>query len=202
MKLDNILKELKTECFFKEVFDETTDRTNNQLYIDYPRKIVHARANYDRKQWDVSFWGSHSEFATPDVRYEIHKTYAALISEHGFKNLDVLCDFCKEHPQALVNEKTTDEYNFYFEGEYCYYWLRCITRSNEYNIYLHAFLKSEDIFTEYFKCLDLLKASGKLNKQGEVSFLRKKYPMMEYDCVRFIVKKWLEANGRKENNAD
>lgn len=68
-----------------------------------------------------------------------------LTAQGAFPNLSALTAYCESHPEARVNESRTDEYNFYLDGELCCYWLRCITREKDYNLYLHAFIKSAPV---------------------------------------------------------
>lgn len=135
----NILNKLQIECPFPEVFADS-EKEPDQLYDTYRRKIVHIRADYDGNKWWNTIWPHHDELATPEIRKEVDSVYEALTADGAFNNLFALLSFCKAHPDAMVNSASNDEYNFYFEGELCCYWLRCITRFRDYNLYLHAFL--------------------------------------------------------------
>lgn len=84
------------------------------------------------------------ELATSNMRKEIVATYDLLVSAEGFPNLSALTAFCRAHPHAQGSEHSNDEYNFYFEREQCFYWLRCFTTQNEHNMYLNAFLKTNE----------------------------------------------------------
>lgn len=135
MNNKSILSELKTECSFPEVFEDFEGNT-------YRRKIGHIRADYDGYRWWNTIWPCHKELSTPDISAEIDKVYFRLITENAFSSLTALSEFCQKHPEAVVSADQKDEYNFYFEGEYCLFWIRCITRCGDYNIYLHAFRKN------------------------------------------------------------
>ena len=135
MNNKSILNELKTKCSFPEVFEDVEGNT-------YRRKIGHIRADYDGYRWWNTIWPCHKEFSTPDISAEIDEIYSRLISKNAFSSLTALSEFCKKHPEAVVSADQKDEYNFYFEGKYCLFWIQCITRRGDYNIYLHAFRKN------------------------------------------------------------
>lgn len=132
----SILSELKTECFFQEVLDDLDAKTG------YPkRKIGHMRADYDGFRWWNKPFPCNNDICTAEMAHEIDRVYARLISDDAFYNLAAMKRFCNAHSDAADRSNCQDEYNFYFEGEYCLFWIRCITRSKDYNLYLHAFTK-------------------------------------------------------------
>lgn len=138
MERKPILSELKEECSFPEVFQiKETDRWGHPVY---QRKIGHIRADYDGNKWWNTVWPCNKKLLTSQISKEIDWVYDQLISQEAFQDLTALRAFCKKHPEAAVGT-STDEYNFYYDGAYCTYWLRCITRSGDYNLYLHAFRK-------------------------------------------------------------
>ena len=139
MKNDNILDTLRTDCRFAQVFEEKEHLPS--IGASYRRKIVHIRADYARGRWWNTIWPHHDELATPEIRREVDAVYDALTAQGAFPDLAALTAFCMSHPEARVNDSRSDEFNFYLDGELCCYWLRCICRSNDYNLYLHAFLK-------------------------------------------------------------
>ena len=131
----SILTELKINCPFPEVFE---DKVAKNGLPEYRRKIGHIRADYDDYRWWNSIWPLHKELSTPETANEIDKVYQRLTSKDAFSTLSEMSEFCHEHPQAAVCDT---EYNFYYEGEYCLFWIRCITRNKDYNLYIHAFTK-------------------------------------------------------------
>ena len=140
MSKETILNSLQVNCPFPELLEEL--EKPGESPPRYRRKIVHIRADYDGHRWWNSIWPAHDELATPEIRREVDCVYAALTAKGAWADLDTLAAFCRKHPAALANRSSTDEFNFYYEGELCGYWLRCITRKKDYNLYLHAFLKS------------------------------------------------------------
>lgn len=138
MNYNDIIHLLEVNCPFPEVFEEPE---RLQLGASYRRKIVHIRADYDGSRWWNTIWRHHNELATLEIRNEIDAVYDALTAAGAFPDLDTLTAFCRSQPSAKVNANCSDEFNFYFIGERCCYWLRCICRPKNYNLYLHAFLK-------------------------------------------------------------
>ena len=143
MNYVNILNLLQPVCPFPHIFEGAVHTQN--MGTTYPRKLVHIRADYDGYRWWNSIWPCHDELATPEHRKEVDSVYASLVSKDAFSDLNSLKTFCRTHPEA--GAAAADAFDFYFEGEHCQYWLRCITRSKDYNIYLHAFIK--DIATPH-----------------------------------------------------
>ena len=142
MKKLSILSELKTQRpYLLREYGGIPGKMGNGLVSC--KKICHIRADYDGYRWWNSIWPCRKELATPQVSQEIDQTYERLIADDAFRDLAALREFCRQHPEAAVSGYK-DEYNFYFEGELCTYWLRCITRSKDYNIYLHAYDNKEE----------------------------------------------------------
>lgn len=135
MQNTSILHELKVECPFPEIFE---DRVSQNGIFEYRRKIGHIRADYDDYRWWNTIWPLHKELSTPEISKEIDEVYKRLTSKDAFATLSEMTDFCHDHPQSAVDRT---EYNFYYEGEYCLFWIRCITRNKDYNLYIHAFTK-------------------------------------------------------------
>ena len=140
--MNHILSRLKTKCPFTQVFEEIENP--GEFAVRYRRKIGHLRADYDGFRWWNTGWPMHKELATPEVCREIDAVYDALTAKDAFADLDALRKYCSQFPEALANPEQDDEYNFYLEGERCLFWLRCITRRGDYNLYLHAFVREKE----------------------------------------------------------
>lgn len=135
----HILSKLAVDCPFPEVFEEIENP--GEFAPQYRRKIGHIRADHDGYRWWNTVWPSHRERAMLEICREIDAVYDALTAKDAFTDLKALREYCAGFPKARVNPNSDDEYNFYYVGELCLYWLRCITRKGDYNLYLHAFVK-------------------------------------------------------------
>lgn len=137
-----ILKQLKTDCPFPQVFEDL-ERCENS-FKDVPRrKIGHIRADHDGYRWRNTIWPCHPALASKEISAEIDRIYDALTAVDALKDLPALTRFCKAHPEACVDRQFRQEYSFFLEGESCDFWIRLITRKQDYNLYLHAFVKEE-----------------------------------------------------------
>ena len=134
-----ILTKLTPVCPFPKIYEETETR-EGELF-SYPRsKICHIRADHDGCRWWNTVWPYHDELATPEMKREIDATYAKLTAKDALCDIPTLTRFCLAHPEACAGASET-EYNFYYEGEFFFYWLRLITRKGDYNMYLTAYAK-------------------------------------------------------------
>lgn len=139
---DNILERLKTKCHFPQVFEDL--ERSEDGFTNVPRsKIGHLRADHDGRRWWVSTWPCHPALATAEINMEISRVYEALTAGDALKDLPALTRFCQAHPEACVDWQFRQEYNFYLEGETCDFWIRLITRRQDYNMYLNAYAKKK-----------------------------------------------------------
>lgn len=197
MKYENIVDALETSCPFPQLFEEQEQLPT--LGTSYRRKIVHIRADCTRGKWWNTICPDHDELATMEARKEVDAVYNRLTSPGVFPDLVALTEFCVNHPEAKVNEHSPDEFNFYLDGELCCYWLRCITRAQDYNLYLHAFIKEDVAYKGYYAFLDALRDSGKTNMYGAAEFLLKEYPGLTEDCASHILQCWMDGCGKRES---
>ena len=105
---------------------------------DTETKIGYIRADHDGYRWWTTYFPCHEELKTEDIRNEINGVCGELI-ENMFLNLGAIKEFCHRRTEAKTSE---DIYDFYIESELCNYWVRFITRKKDYNMYLHAYIKS------------------------------------------------------------
>ncbi len=134
-----ILDELEIKCPFPEVFAEVENLSATVPV--YKRKIGHLRADYDGYRWWNSAWPCHTELSNSETAKEINDVYSRLIAKDAFETFSDMSRFCLKHPEASKQSSSDDEYNFYYTGNVCLFWLRCIRRKGDYNLYLHAFTK-------------------------------------------------------------
>lgn len=189
MNYKNMIDALEINCPFSQFFEEKEQLP--MLGASYRRKIAHIQADHTRGKWWNTVWPHHDELATPEIRSEIDAVYDSLTSQNAFPDLSALTAFCTSHPDAMVNKSCFDEFNFYLTRELCCYWLRCIIRDNDYNLYLHAFLQSDSAYRDYYTYLNELRDSGKTNMYGAVPFLLRKYPKLKENCATYILQSWM-----------
>lgn len=140
-----IKDKLLVTCPFVHTMEQVETVDGREIF---KLKIGHMRADYANGRWYNTIWPCHDELCTPKIAKEIDSVYEELISSQCFLDLIALKQFCYSHPEAAVGEQDQDEYKFYLVGQHCDFWLRLITRNNDYNLYLSAFVKAPDNETE------------------------------------------------------
>lgn len=136
---NRILDRLQSCCPFEPVFQEVEDP--EAVPVVYRKKVGHIRADFDGSRWWNTVWRCHKDLETPEICREIDVVYEALTAKDAFADLAALKSYCAAHPEARAEQTSDGEYNFYLVGETCLFWLRCITRERDYNLYLHTFIK-------------------------------------------------------------
>ena len=136
-----IKDKLLVKCPFIHTMEQLKTVDGREIF---KLKIGHMRADYANGRWYNTIWPCHDELCTLEIAREIDRVYEELISSQCFSDLMALKQFCYSHPEAAVGEQDQDEYNFYLVGQHCDFWLRLITRNNDYNLYLSAFAKAPD----------------------------------------------------------
>lgn len=190
----DILSELKTQCSFDEVFKDCDPPMSGQI-LTYPRKkIGHIRADHNGYRWHNTVWPHKDYLATKEMKREVDETYQALIGINALSDFEALRNFCCQHPEACVGNDQT-EYNFYYEGKLCYYWLRLITRYKDYNLYLSFYTKNsqEDSRRQYFSYLEKLRDSGETNMYGAAPYLERKFPELDKKRAEEILIAWISS---------
>lgn len=133
-----IKDKLLLKCPFVQTMEQMETVDGREIF---KLKIGHMRADYANGRWYNTVWPCHEELCTQEVAKEIDWVYDQLIGKQCFPDLMAMKQFCYTHPEAAVGEKDQDEYNFFYVGEHCDFWIRLITRNNDYNLYLSAFAK-------------------------------------------------------------
>ena len=139
----DILCELQVTCGFSQVL-ESMETISPATSPRYRYKIGHLRADYDGYRWWNTWWPDHANLSSRARSQEINLVYESLTGSDAFSSLNKLRQFCDAHPEARVHAQAPDEYNFYYEGLLCWYWIRAIIRRGDYNLYIHAFAREEE----------------------------------------------------------
>ena len=113
---------------------EMKETCNFQGNIRIPRLGIRAYWNQDG--WNGSYFPCRGNLWTKAFNWESQDIFRCLVTQ--FDNLERLRKFCKEHPESYVSEH---EYDFFMNGCAADYWIRFITRENDYNLYLKGFAK-------------------------------------------------------------
>jgi hypothetical protein len=132
--MNNIIKNLSRYCNFADTFkhnDETRHPVSEMGYI---------RGDHDGRQWWTNPFTIHPELNTPERARELDAVCDAFVDT--FPNLRSLEAFCIENAEDLRHD---NEYNLYYEGSECNYWIRVIIRQRDYNLYIHAYVKEKDV---------------------------------------------------------
>lgn len=141
--MDDILLRLRSDCPFPKLFEDVEEGSRTYAPV-YRQKIGHIRADHDGWRWWNTWWPTHPELMIPARGREIDRLYNALTNKDHFADLPAMTRFCHAHPEACIDfGRGSDEYDFYYEGDLCNYWLRMILRRGDYNLYLHAFMREE-----------------------------------------------------------
>ena len=77
-----------------------------------------------------------AEAILPECTKELQNIYQCLVTQ--LHTLEALCAFCEKYPKAKIGES---EYHFFMNGHAADYWIRFVTRSNDYNLYLKGYAK-------------------------------------------------------------
>ena len=128
---------LKTSCTFEEIFQHT-DTPPMQLTGQPVSEMAYSRSDYDGYQWWTTWHDGAGKKPVPELVKEIDEFQNALFKLPAFKTLDTMRRFCR-YAQA-TSEAT--EFNLYSETDHLYIWIRMVTRSRDYNVYVHYYDKA------------------------------------------------------------
>lgn len=133
----DITFELKETCNFSEVFQHCSRAYDSLSSSEKPdAEIGHVRAYYDGYGWQGQYFPCRNHLRTEAFIQESQDIYCCLVTQLG--TLETMKAFCKKYPLAKAGE---NEYNFFMNGRAADYWIRFITRSDDYNLYLKAYAK-------------------------------------------------------------
>lgn len=128
---------LKASCTFEEVFQHT-DTPPMQLTGRPVSEIVYSRSDYDGYRWWTTWHDRSGKKSAPELVKEIDEFQNALFKLPAFKTLDTMRRFCR---YAQATSEVT-EFNLYSETDHLYIWIRMVTRSRDYNVYVHYYDKA------------------------------------------------------------
>lgn len=128
---------LSNTCSFPEVFQKT--KTVDFSAAAHPvSEITYSRSDHHGGHWWTTWFSCTETPVSGELASEIDLFQNTLLGLEAFKDLSTMRELCK------TAETTSDqtEYNLYSETEHFHIWLRLITRANDYNLYVHYYLKS------------------------------------------------------------
>lgn len=136
-KKGNVRFELLEKCNFSEVFEHRSKAPDSLSTLEQPdAQIGHIRAYYDGHVWQGSYFPCRNYLRTSAFDEELQNIYQCLVTQ--LHTLETLRVFCEKYPKAKVGE---NEYHFFMNGHAADYWIRFVTRNNDYNLYLKGYAK-------------------------------------------------------------
>ena len=103
---------------------------------DESMKICHLRADFDYRWHSSWFIGEQCSKRTPMEEKEITRICNEIV-EHLFPNGILSINTFNSEQNVAWNP--SGEYNYFFKGLLCNYWIRCITRKGDYNLYIKCY---------------------------------------------------------------
>lgn len=139
--IDNIIVDphdvsLKTECTFSHIYNQTKKIPLSST--PHPvSEIAYSRSDYDGSRWWTTWFDCQEQKPEWEITQEIDGFYNAFFDLPEMTSLDTMRKFC------VFAEPTScpTEFNFYAETNRLYIWIRLITRSKDYNVYVHYYQK-------------------------------------------------------------
>ena len=124
MKRVSILSELKTQ---QPPLLQEYGRFVGDIEVPVTcKKICHIYSVYDSFGWHDSIQLHDLKLITQFAFQEFKKVCERLTADDAFRDA---ADHCR------------GEYNFFYEGKCCTYWLHCVPRKGKCAFYLHTFVK-------------------------------------------------------------
>ncbi|MBE6070284.1 MAG: hypothetical protein E7211_21720 [Clostridium lundense] len=125
-------------CSFKPVFDQPR-RPTPLNSLGYPEsQLCFFRSDHNSSQWHTQWFDCREKPHDQTLLNEVDAFQLGLFELTEFIDLYSMSDLC-----CKCAERTSDrtEFNLYSETEHFHIWLRLITRSMDYNIYVYFFEK-------------------------------------------------------------
>lgn len=128
---------LTSTCHFKSIF-EHTETPGGNILSNPVSETVYSRSDYDGHRWWTTWFQPHKERLTPSLIEEIDLFINTLFQMAEFQSLATMKQLCSGYAQKTSSDT---EYNLYTETDHFYIWMRLITRSGDYNLYVHFYHK-------------------------------------------------------------
>lgn len=111
---------------------------DNHFTQDESKKICHLRADFDYCWHSSWFIGEQHSKRTFLEEEEVTKVCDEIVN-HLFPN--GILSIHEFNSEQNVAWNPSGEYNYFFKGFLCNYWIRCITRKSDYNLYIKCYKK-------------------------------------------------------------
>ena len=98
-----------------------------------------TRSDYDGRKWWTTPHPINENLRTPERMKEIDEITAAM--QAAFPDLSSLEEFCILFAEDLRRD---EEYNLYYNGQTANYWIRCVLRNRDYNLYIHSIVPEKE----------------------------------------------------------
>lgn len=125
--LTDFVKNLKRDCDF---LDAWKDRSPRGLPVS---EMGYTRSDYDGSRWWTTCFPLNEALKTEQRSKEIDLVTTSM--QAAFPTLSALGLFCELFAEDLRRD---NEYNLYYKGRHANYWIRCVIRKRDYNLYIHS----------------------------------------------------------------
>ena len=127
--LKRFVSGLSRYCSFTDAWDRRDGNGRPSAEMGY------TRSDYNGRKWWTTPHPINKGLATPERAREIDEITEAMTQ--AFPDLEALGEFCVLFAEDLRRD---EEYNLYYKGKYSNYWIRCIIRERDYNLYIHSII--------------------------------------------------------------
>lgn len=127
--LTKFVSDLSRYCDFHDAWKDRTPSGHPITEMGY------TRSDYDGSQWWNTCFPLNDELKTEQRAKEIDQVTANM--HKAFPSLSALGLFCELFAEDLRRD---NEYNLYYKGRHANYWIRCIIRKRDYNLYVHSII--------------------------------------------------------------
>lgn len=134
----NIMENLTNCCTFSSEWEHTSPGDGLLKNCQHPvNEMGYFRCDHDGRQWWRYPFQVHKDMETKERIAELEAVTEALTE--AFPTLKDLEKYCVENAEDLRNDF---EYNLYYSGVECNYWIRARIVKQDYNLYVHALAKT------------------------------------------------------------